>query len=162
MLTLGFLYTGRGHQPVIILLLFLVKKVLLHGAQGAVEIFGNIFPLGAGCDTALGITLSLVVFPSADAANIFHNRFLRFLNFLFLGFVFLCGLTIPKQNQPFRDFLTKAAPCGNGVPVGWAVVQHLWESPDRAVPGDFGVSGGWVVIQHLWASPDTKHFRETL
>ena len=60
------------------------EVVLTYEAQGAFEIFGQIFELGAGSDAALGVTFCLVVFPAADIANIFHKNFLLDLFFVFL------------------------------------------------------------------------------
>ena len=52
------------------------ELILTDGAQGALEILGDIFPLGAGGNAAFGIAQFLVVFPTANVANVFHNKFL--------------------------------------------------------------------------------------
>ena len=57
--------------------LFGGELVLAHHAQGALEVFGDILPLGAGSDAALGVTQLLVIFPAADVADILHNSFLH-------------------------------------------------------------------------------------
>ena len=63
-------------------LLFGAEIILAYCAEGAYEIFGNIFPLGAGSDTAIGIAFSLVIDPATYIAYVLHCQFLLFL-FLF-------------------------------------------------------------------------------
>ena len=56
------------------------KLVLIDHAQGALEIFGDVLPFGAGGNAALGVAQYLVVFPPANVADIlFHIVFLRIL-----------------------------------------------------------------------------------
>ena len=62
--------------PAFCVFLGFAELILANQAQGALEILRNILPLGAGGNTALGVTELLIVFPAADIANIFHNEFL--------------------------------------------------------------------------------------
>jgi hypothetical protein len=62
--------------PWLCIALFSGELFLAYGAEGALEIFGYILPLGAGGDTAFGIAFSLVVFPAAKVTNIFHKNYL--------------------------------------------------------------------------------------
>jgi hypothetical protein len=57
--------------------LFLGELVLAHIAQGAFKILGNLFPGGAGGNSAFGIAFSLIIDPTADIAYIFHRSYLR-------------------------------------------------------------------------------------
>ena len=67
-------------MPVAFLLrLFFGEHILTHGAEGAQEVFGDIFPLSAGSNAAFGVAKGLVVFPAANVTNIFHNGFLLVL-----------------------------------------------------------------------------------
>lgn len=59
------------------------ELILADHAQGALEIFGDVFPFGAGCDAALGVAQGLVIFPSANVAYIFHSGILTFKFLLF-------------------------------------------------------------------------------
>ena len=56
--------------------LFSGDLVFAYHAKGALEIFGNILPLGAGSNATLGITGCFIIFPAAKIANIFHNNYL--------------------------------------------------------------------------------------
>ena len=93
-----------GSRPCRAAGLLLRELVLAHHAQGALEIFGDILPLGAGGNAALGIAQSLVVFPAANVANIFHISYLHLFWFV-LVFLSVDEILPPKQKF-FRDFLT--------------------------------------------------------
>ena len=54
------------------------KEGFIYTAQGAGEIFGYVFPFGAGCDTAFGVADCFVIFPAACITYILHNFILRF------------------------------------------------------------------------------------
>ena len=79
---------------ILIIRLFGAEVILAYCAEGAYEIFGNIFPLGAGQDAALGIALCLVIDPAANIAYIFHIETLLFVVFY--------GLSIPRFSETFR------------------------------------------------------------
>ena len=66
------------------MLLFFGEVILIYTAKGAEEVFGDIFPLGAGGNAAFGVALLFVVFPTADTAYIFHNDYLLSLLFFFM------------------------------------------------------------------------------
>ena len=51
-----------------------LKRILVQSANGANEVGGEIFPLGARRDAVLGVALDFVVFVAAGA-NVFHLRF---------------------------------------------------------------------------------------
>ena len=65
---------GRGE--VNSCLLFCGELLLVYGAQGALKIVMDIFPLGAGGNALFGTTQFFVIYPAAYIANIFHNDFL--------------------------------------------------------------------------------------
>jgi hypothetical protein len=79
---------------------------LAHKAEGALEIFGDIFPLGAGSDAALGIALKFVVFPTANIADMLHiiNPPVNYL--LELLFSFLCSFIITDSVFNVSDNVT--------------------------------------------------------
>ena len=52
------------------------ELVFIHHAQGAVEILGNVFPLGSGSDALFGAAQFFIIFPAADITYIFHKKFL--------------------------------------------------------------------------------------
>ena len=54
--------------------LFGGEVVLVHRAEGALEIGGHVLPLGAGGDAALGVAQLLVIFPAADVADILDRK----------------------------------------------------------------------------------------
>ena len=55
--------------------LFLYRKlVFAHKAEGALKIFGKIFPLGAGCNAVFGRALFFVLFPTAYIAYVCHIK----------------------------------------------------------------------------------------
>lgn len=72
-----------------------IEHVLCHAAERTFEIFGDIFPFRAGGDALFGTALFFVVFPAADRADVFHNCYLRILNFI--SFILREG----KENYPF-------------------------------------------------------------
>ena len=79
--------------------LFLSELVLAHHAQGALKILGDVLPLGAGSNAALGIALCLVIDPAANLAYIFH----KISSFPFR----FDGLSITRFFRFFCDFLTQ-------------------------------------------------------
>ena len=50
----------------------LFKSVLIKAADGADEVFGKVFPLGAGGDAIVGVAFGGIVFITAGA-NVFHG-----------------------------------------------------------------------------------------
>ena len=56
---------------------FLGEVILAYGAQGALKIVGDILPLGAGSNAALGVAQLLIIFPTADITDMLHNLFLH-------------------------------------------------------------------------------------
>jgi hypothetical protein len=60
--------------------LFLREHILANRTQRADKIFRDIFPLGTGGNAAFGIAQSLIIFPTANVAYMFHIIFL--LNFV--------------------------------------------------------------------------------
>ena len=79
------------------------EMILVHAAQRAGEIFGDILPLGAGGNSTLGVAQFLVVLPTANVTYIFHGMNLLFI---FIGVCFLYGLILTEATLPFRDFIT--------------------------------------------------------
>ena len=63
----------------------LLEAVLTHAAQGAFKVLRYLAPWRSRRDTALGIPCALVVLPTANGANIFHNT---------SPFVFSCVLLL--------------------------------------------------------------------
>ena len=55
--------------------LLLRELILADLAQGADEIIGKILPLGAGCDTAIGIALFFIIDPTANITNVSHIKY---------------------------------------------------------------------------------------
>lgn len=53
-------------------LLFNAELIFAYGAEGALEIVGEIFPLGAGRNAVFGRAFILVVFPTANIAYVSH------------------------------------------------------------------------------------------
>ena len=53
---------------------FLAELVLTHAAQGALEALGDVLPLGAGGNAALGIASFHIVGPAANIANVLHSK----------------------------------------------------------------------------------------
>lgn len=68
--------SGAAFQPHRFRCLFFGKLVLIDHAQGALEIFGDVLPFGAGGNAALGVAQFFVIFPAANIADVFHKRFL--------------------------------------------------------------------------------------
>jgi len=56
------------------------EGILAYAAEGTYEIFGYVFPLGAGSDTAIGIAFSLVIDPATYIAYVLHSLFLLFID----------------------------------------------------------------------------------
>ena len=58
--------------PVDYFLFFGGELFLACKAQGALEVCGNVFPLGAGSDAALLVAYGLVIFPTAKITYMLH------------------------------------------------------------------------------------------
>ena len=50
------------------------KVIFADQTEGALEVFGEIFPLGSGGDSSVRIAQLLVVFPAANVAYIFLHK----------------------------------------------------------------------------------------
>ena len=48
------------------------EMILAHRTQGTLEIFGDVLPLGAGCNALIGCADFFVVLPAAQIADILH------------------------------------------------------------------------------------------
>jgi len=59
------------------------ELVLAYAAKRTLEIRRNILPLGAGSDSGIGTALCLIIFPTANVTNIFHNDYLHVYYVLF-------------------------------------------------------------------------------
>ena len=60
------------HGSLVVRLLFLREFVFAYTAKRALEVCEKIFPLGAGSDTAFGISFFLVIDPTAYIAYVLH------------------------------------------------------------------------------------------
>ena len=55
-------------------ILLLREAILAHTAEGAHEIFGNVFPLGTGSNAAFFVAFLFVINPSTNIANVSHFK----------------------------------------------------------------------------------------
>ena len=90
-------------------MLFFGELILAYAAQGALEISGYIFPLGAGGDATLGVAQSLVINPTANVTYMFHSSippdFVIFRASGGAGFVSVV-IIISQNRRFFRDIIT--------------------------------------------------------
>ena len=61
-----------GHIQPASFALLLREHILAHAAQGALEILGDILPLGAGGNAVLGIAGGLIIDIAAGITDVFH------------------------------------------------------------------------------------------
>ena len=59
-------------RPILDLFSVLRELILAYSAKGTLKVLGKILKLSAGSDAALGAANLLVIFPSANVANVFH------------------------------------------------------------------------------------------
>lgn len=69
-----------GHIQPASFALLLREHILAHAAQRALEILGDILPLGAGGNAVVRIAQGLVILVAANIADIFHGSFAPFFS----------------------------------------------------------------------------------
>lgn len=67
------------------LLFYQAEAVFVSAAEGALEIVGQVFPLGAGAEAAFFVAFCLIIDPATDITYVFFHVLSPFILYIYLG-----------------------------------------------------------------------------